>query len=463
MTTKVNISLSSPQASRILFNLMVPSMMMPLASSMFVVALPVIRDEFQLSAEMAAWVATIFSLPFVILMPVYGRLSDGLGKRRLILAGVAIFALGTSIALLANGLGGIMAGRAIQGIGASGIMPLAMALITVIFRPGERGRALGIWSTVGPATAFIGPLMAGFIVATWGWRASFVPALVVAMIAIFVVYKGVPAGFSRVRPNFLRSFDWLGVILMAAAATTLLFFLSSRPITGVSPLQDWRLFLVTLFLLSAFLWWEQRRPNPFVNLGAFKNKLFSRASFCASARMFVMSGGLFFLLPLYLVDIHQLDPAQSGFLLMINPGTMVLIVRIGGRLSDRWGSRNQTLLGFSAQAVVMLGLSQLPAAAPLWAIALFLFLHGLGAGLMLAALHSAALGDIQEEDMGASSGLYSMIRFFGAVFGVALGGVLLQYYLELALPTIKAYQIGFQFFAGIAGLGFLVALGMVKR
>ena len=119
------------------------------------VALPVIRDHFRLQADMTAWVATAFMLPFMILMPVYGGLSDCLGKRRLILAGIFIFSIGTAMATLAPDLSWLTAGRAIQGIGVGGIMPLGMALISTIFPPDERGKALGTWSSVGPTTAFL--------------------------------------------------------------------------------------------------------------------------------------------------------------------------------------------------------------------------------------------------------------------------------------------------------------------
>jgi len=131
----------SPEAARrILISLMFPSMIMPLVSSMSRVALPIIRADFQIQADMTAWVATVFTLPFMVLMSVYGRLSDGVGKRRLILAGITIFSTGTAITLAATDLAWLMAGRAIQGVGAAGMMPLAMAFISTIFGPDERTR-----------------------------------------------------------------------------------------------------------------------------------------------------------------------------------------------------------------------------------------------------------------------------------------------------------------------------------
>ena len=132
---KATQSISHKEAQRILYALMIPGMLMPVASSMSRGALPVIRDEFAISADMTAWVAAVFTLPFMIVMPVYGRLSDGVGRRRLILAGIGVFSVGTLLTVFAPTLAWLMAGRAIQGIGVSGMMPLGMALLSVIFPP----------------------------------------------------------------------------------------------------------------------------------------------------------------------------------------------------------------------------------------------------------------------------------------------------------------------------------------
>jgi len=455
-------ALSPRAARRILLALMFPSMLMPLISAMSRVALPVIRDDFQIPADLTAWVDAAFTLPFMVLMPVYGRLSDGLGKRRLILAGIVILAIGTAITVFATDLAWIMAGRVIQGIGASGMMPLGMALISAIFDRNERGKALGTWSSVGPFTGFTAPLLAGFLVAGWGWRAAFAPPLVFSVVAFLVIYKMVPPRLTPVKPDFLRSFDWPGVVLLAGTLISFLFYLSSRPITGVPPLQDWRLLLSALLFLGGLLWWERRRTNPFIILSLFQNKLFSRTSFCASMRMFSM-GALGFLTPLYLVDVHTLSPAYVGVMLMINPGAMVLMVRFGGQFADRWGSRWPIVTGLCVQALVSLLFSQLPATAPVWSVGLVLALHGFGAGFILAVLHRAAMGNISDEQMGAAAGLYSMLRFSGMVIGTALAGVLLQSYLDRALPTVAAYQNVFLYFAAVALLGAAVGLTYILR
>jgi len=436
--------------------------MMPLISSMSRVALPVIRDYFQIQADLTAWVATVFTLPFMILMPVYGRLSDGLGKRFLILAGTVIFSIGTTMTTIAPSLSWLMAGRAIQGIGTGGIMPLAMAMISAIFPPDERGKALGTWSSVGPTTAFFGPLLAGFLIDGWGWRAAFAPPLGVSIIAFWVMLKMAPTGLNEVKAGFLRTFDWIGVTLLGAATTCLLFYLSSRPVTGVNPLRDWRLLSITAILIGGFLWWEKRRYNPFVALNIFRDRIFSLASFCAAMRMFVM-GGLSFLVPLYLTDVHQLSATYIGIMAMVNPGAMSLMVRFGGQLADRWGSRWPVIVGLAVQGFVMLVLSRLHDTAPLWSIAIILAGHGLATGLMLAALHRVAMRNIPEAQMGAAAGLYSMLRFIGSAIGTALGGVLLQTYLDKSLSITSAYQSVYLFFASCSIVGIIAGFGLKEH
>ena len=436
---------------------------MPLTSSVSRVALPIIRDLFQLQADMTAWVAVAFTLPFVALMPVYGRVSDGLGARRLILVGALLSSIGALLTAASPTLGWVMVGMAIQGIGLAGMTPLGLALISATFRRDRnRIRVLATWSTVGPTTGFVAPLVGGLLVAAFGWRSAFVPPLIIGMVAFLVAYRGIPPDTNQPRPGFLRSFDWVGVVLLTAATTALVFYLSSRPITGVAPLRDWRLLALTIVLFGAFWWWERRQKLPFVSFGVFGNRLFGRATFCAAMRMVVM-GGLGFLVPLYLVDVHELSLAQLGGALMISPGVLAPAVGLGGRLSARWGQRWVVILGLGVQGSVMLIFSWLSAETPVWIVYLNLAYYGAGAGLILAPLHHAALRNMSSTQAGMASGLYSMLRFLGSVVGTALAGVLLQSFIEQSIATTVAYQRSFLAFAAFAVAGMIVGLRLERR
>jgi EmrB/QacA subfamily drug resistance transporter len=450
---------SSAAARRILISLIFPTMLMPLIDSTIRVALPIMRSDFELQADVTAWIDAVFTLPFMLLMPIYGRLSDGIGKRRLMLLGALIFTLGTALTSLAPTLSLLMVGRAIQGVGVGGMMPLSMALIAASFAPQERGKALGTWSSVGPVVGFVAPLAVGFVVDHWGWRVAFVPSLLLGVVAWVAVAKGVPAGLTQIKPNFLRTFDWVGALLLSFALTTLIVFLSSRPITGVPPLQDWRLLVLTVLCVWGFLFWERRHPQPFVELAIFRNRMFSLASFCAMARMVIMAGQGF-LVALYLADVRGFGAAQIGGITMCSAGAMVLIVRFGGQAADQWGSRWPSVIGLSVQGSVMVILGLLPVTTPVWVLALVLVYYGLGAGLVLAALHRAALGHVADQQMGMAAGLYSMSRFAGAAAGTALGGVILQQAFDRGLSLIAAYQVTFLIFALLASTGIIAAFGL---
>lgn len=450
---------SSQTPTRLLYSLMITGVIMPLTGWMFSVALPVIRDEFLISPDVAAWIATAFSLPFMILMPIYGRLSDDLGKRRLLIGGTTIFMAGTLLAFLSQNLPMLLLARIVQGFGIAGLLPLSLALITELFPAEQRGWAMGIFSTVGPLTGVVGPLLAGFIVAQLGWRSSFLPPALFALISIGVIYAVIPASGRPFRFDLLKRFDWGGVLLLSLTLTSLFFYISSRPITGVPSLQDWRLLLLTLLFLAGFVWRERRSDNPFLNLRIFKNRSLMVASVCSCLRMMGLSGAGSFLTPLYLADVVNLNPTQSGFYLMAVPAAMVGVVRFGGRFSDRFGSRPVVLAGFSGFAAVMFGLSRITDAAPGWVVIGLLILFGIGAGLMLASLHRAALNDVTEAEMGTSSGVYSMIRFLGSASGAAFAGILLQFYLSQGdTAVLPAYQSTYLWFMGFALIGLLFAL-----
>lgn len=445
---------------------MFPSMLMPLTSSMSRVALPVIRDDFALQADETAWVATAFVLAFTVLMPVYGRLSDGLGRRRLILVGVALFSLGTAVTALAPNLPALVAGRVIQGAGAGGLMPLAMALISGIFPPDTRGRALGVWSSVGPTTAFVGPPIAGVMIAAWGWRAAFAAPLAAGVVAFAVVRGAAPkttqAASHGPARGVLGAFDWTGAALLGGLVAACLFYLSSRPITGVAPMRDMRLLGAAVALTGGLIWHQSRRADPLISLAAVRERTFGLTSLCASMRMFAMAG-MSFLMPLYLTDVRGLPVTRIGLMVMVNPGAMALIVRYGGRLADRLGSRVPVVAGLTAQTAVMVGFSRLPEAAPIWVTVVLLASHGLGAGLMLAALHRIAMRDISVDEMGSAAGLYSMVRFMGAVGGTAFAGMLLQTRLDAGHAAGAAYRGVFHVFALISLLGIAAAFGLSDR
>ncbi|MEM7111970.1 MAG: MFS transporter [Chloroflexota bacterium] len=444
------------QSRVILFALLFPTMGIILNGSTFGVALPTIRDEFGIASDVAAWLTIAFSLPFMKLMPLYGRLGDQLGKQRLLIGGVLIFCLGTLLALLSNSLLLIFLGRIIQGVGSAGVTPLSLAIITERFAPEERGRALGTWNSVAPGTSIFAPTIGGFLVDTLGWRTIFVPVLVIGIVAIVVVRWRVPT--LRGKPNFgfLRTFDWLGTLLLGLTTTFLVLYVSSRPVTGVASLQDWRLLIVFLSLAAGFVYWERRHAAPLINFSIFRERQFSVASLAAGMRMAMMVG-IGFLLPLYLTDVHGLTASTIGLLATIHSVSLFISIRFGSPLADRWSNRWLIAGSLGVQTAVMLYFSQLPETASLVFVALGSFVHGSGAGMSLAALHRTALSSVTSKHSGSAAGVYSMTRFAGSMLSTALAGVILENRLAQGAVTISAYQSVYLFLVGVGVVGVVLA------
>ena len=448
-----------PPTITILIGLMLPPLMMGIHMAMFSVALPLIRADFGIQADVTAWVATINTLPFMMFMPLYGRLGDALGKRRLILAGIILFTLGTGIAAVAPNLTWLMVGRAVQGFGSAGFVPLSIAIITQRFSADQRGKMLGTWNMAFPLTGLIGPYLGGLWIDFLGWRAIFPPVVVLGVLTYVLVYRIIPgAAWSR-QPDFLRRFDWSGVFLLSAAITGLLFYASSRPVTGIAPLRDWRLAILGGGLLAGFIAWELRRREPYLPLTLFATQSFTLASVCAGLRMFIMAG-IRFLIPLYLVDLYGLNAATIGLIMTGHALPLLLILRGGGQLADRLGSRGLVAGSMLAQMGAMAYLALLPAGAGIGWVALGVMLQSAGAGFSLAPLHRASMAAVDAEQTGVAAGVYSMLRFAGTVFGTALTGVLLQQGLSRDISFIDAYQIAFWFVAGVAALGAVLGARM---
>jgi EmrB/QacA subfamily drug resistance transporter len=434
---------------------MVPTAMTVLNQTMFGVALPAIRDSFQLEADIVAWLVTAYTLPFVLFMPLYGRLGDGLGKRRLFTVGILFFFAGTLLCLLATTLGWLVVGRVLQGIGTAGVNPLCIATIAEVFPRSERGRALATWSSMGPATGMMAPFMGGFLVEHFGWQSLFWTGIAAA-IAAFVAARGrLPKLAPIHQPGFLRHFDWVGMGLLSGTIVCLVAYLSSRALTGVEPLHDWRLAAGTLVFTAALLVWERRHPSPLVPLGLFRGRGFALGSLAAALRMVLMSSDGF-LLPLFLTDVYGISSGGLGLAMTLHAGALLVTVRYSGRLADRRGRRLPVMLGFGSQALVFVLLANLPPDAPLWVPFLGITLHGGAAGMSLAVLHRIAMDDVATELAGAAAGLYSMVRFFGSVIGATIGGVILAQALATLPYVADAYHVAFICWAAVAVLALLI-------
>ena len=444
---------------------MVPSAAVITTMAMFTVAVPQIRADYALPEDLAAWLIIAYTLPFMAFMPLYGRFGDLIGRRGVLVGGLILFAIGGGMLLVPGPLSYVLIARAVQGAGAAGVNPLAMSLIIEHSSPRKRGTVLGTWNSAGPVSGMVGPIVAGPLVDSIGWRSVLVPSVGIALIAAVLVSRLIPKqpppthGTKR---RAVRTFDWPGVVLFNVAIALLVFTTSSRPVTGYEPLTDWRLAAGAIACGAVFVWWQRRASLPFVDLSIFRNRNFSFASVCVSVRMMLL-GGVSLLVPLFLTDLFGFTAAATGLVLFLHAGGLLLTMRVGGRVIDRYRSRLQVIAGLLIESVAMLLLVLMPAEPSLWLALVALTIHGMGAGLCLAALHLFALGTVSGERSATAAGLYSMIRFAGSLFGAAFGGVILYMGIASHGPTVAGYAPAFLFYLAVSVAGAGAALGLTPR
>jgi MFS family permease len=453
---------------RLIYLLMVPLMMDVVNVSMFLVTLPSVRNEFSLEADLVSWVVIAYTLPYTILMPLYGRLGDSLGKRRLLLLGITIFTAGSLTSFISMNLPVLIIGRIVQGVGGASVNPLSLAIILETAPVKERGKLMGTWQSVGPIAFMAGPFVAGFMVDHFGWRTIFVPIFVMGLISFFTIVKGMAddeppkAKGGNSWSQYLRTFDWPGVVLLSSAVLLFIGYISSRPITGISTLLDWRLLLLFLLAFIGFIVRERRSNRPFVSLSVFRIPSFPQASILAALRMLAVSA-MSFLIPLYLADTRGLNASLIGIIVMLQSVTFLATMRLGGRLADVWTSRWPVIFGFFVQGAGLAIVAFLPEGASLAWIVGGLLINGLGSGVTIAALHQAALSRISADHTGMAAGLYSMIRFGGRMIGAVLGGVLLQTALGGGLTTLSAYNAVLWSIVGMSLLSSLFGWGLKRQ
>lgn len=443
--------------------LMIPSLMVIMTMAMFAVAVPVIREGYGLGADAASWLLVAYSLPFMLCMPLYGRLGDAVGRKRFLIFGIVFFLAGSLMLAFVQEFRYLLAARAIQGMGAAGVNPLSMALIFEHVPGRSRGKALGTWNSVGPVAGILGPPIAGLLIDSATWRIILLPVLILGVLAIRRVVRGLPdaAGGQSAR-SFLPRFDWIGVVLFQGAVISFVFFTSSRLLTGVAPFKDFRLAAVAVLAGIAFVAHEARRSDPFIDIRLFRNRNFSIASLCVSIRMMMM-GGISFIVPLLLTDLHGFPASAVGLVLTLHATALLVTMRLGGIIIDRSGRRTQIVLGLLIEVSAMSIFLFLPEGASTVPVLAAVVVHGLGAGLCLAALHIYALAATPQSQAGAAAGLYSMVRFGGSMLGAAIGGVILQAGFDAHGVVLRAYSATFIFYVAAGVLAAAFSIGLSSR
>jgi EmrB/QacA subfamily drug resistance transporter len=387
------------------------------------VALPSIQDDLGATLSGLEWTVNAYTLTFAVLLVTGGRLGDIFGRRRMFLFGVVVFALSSAAIGFAPSQALLVAGRAVQGIGAAFMMPGTLSIITNEFPPEERGKAIGTWAGVSALALAIGPVVGGALTEHVSWRAIFFLNLPVAAGAVAVTLF---AAHESRDESVDRTVDHAGIGTISIGLTALVLALVEGNSWGWGSPEIVALLAVALVGLVAFGAIEPRVRAPMVDFSFFRSRTFLGANVVAFIVSFSMLA-MFFFIALYMQNFLGYGALQAGVRFLPATVMIILIAPIAGRLSDRIGPRRLMTGGLLAVAGALWLQTHITVDSGYGTLLPAFMLMGVGMGFVMSPMSTAAMNAVSAQKAGAASGILSMSRMVGGTFGVAGLGALFSH------------------------------------
>jgi len=377
-------------------------------------ALTSIRRDLGATIEQLEWTLNAYTLTFAVLMMTAAGLGDRFGRRRGYAVGFGLFALASAACALAPDIGWLIAARAVQGVGAATVMPLALALLNSAFPPERRGWAVGIYGGVTGLAALLGPVVGGLVTQGLSWQWIFWLNVPIAAVAIVLV-------LARTRETFgpPARLDLRGVLLVSGAVLGLVWALMRGNPAGWASAEVLGALAAGLLLGAAFVAWELRAPAPMLPMRLFSSGAFSAGSIGIFALNASVSGAIF-MVAQFLQTVLGQGPLGAGLQMLPWGVAPFLLTPFAGALIDRVGARPLAVGGLGCAAVGLGWIALLSGpATPYLALVAPLVLIGVGMALSMPALTKSVVGAVAPADIGKASGSFSTVRQLGGAFGVA--------------------------------------------
>ncbi|MCA9961527.1 MAG: MFS transporter, partial [Anaerolineales bacterium] len=394
------------------------------------------------------WVPLAYLLTLSTVLLSMGRLGDMIGKKPVYVTGFILFTLSSMLCGMAPTIYWLIGFRVLQAIGAAMTQALGIAIITEAFPPSERGKALGISGSLVSIGIVAGPTLGGILIDTFTWRWIFFVNLPVGIIGTLLTLRYVPYQ----RSASAQRFDFAGAAILFGSLLTMLGALTLGQQWGFTDRRVWLLLGTAVLLLIFFVRSEQRVAQPMINLGLFRNQLFS-INLLTGLLAFIAVAGVFVLLPFYLENMLGYGPRQVGLLIAAVPILMGVTAPISGTLSDRYGTRPIATVGLVILVAGYLAMSRFTTNTSLLVYILAVLPFGAGMGIFQSPNNSAVMGSVPPQQLGIASGLLATTRNLGQTMGIAiLGAVWASRVMTAAGETISGGATAAPVAAQIAGL-----------
>jgi EmrB/QacA subfamily drug resistance transporter len=385
------------------------------------IAIPVLQRSLGVTVTDAQWIVDAYLLVLASLLLAGGALGDQLGRRRMFMAGVALFAVASVACGAAGGARTLIAARVIQGLGAAMLVPGSLAIIAATYPVEERGRAIGTWSALTALANVAGPVLGGWLIETLSWRAAFYINVPIAAATLLIAWRAMPPDAANREKVHV---DWWGSLVVTIALGSIAFALIEVPSRGIGGVVLGA-GAIGIIALVAFVFIERRSANPMVPLSLFRSRTFTAANILTLFLYAALSGALF-LLPFNLMQVQHYSPAWVGAALLPFIVTMSVLSRWIGALADRIGPRPLLIVG-PLVASGGLALFALPSIGGSYWTTFFpaILTLGLGMAITVAPLTTAVMTSIDDErHTGAASGINNTVARAAGLLAIALFGAL---------------------------------------
>lgn len=432
-----------PKRWAILGVLVVSLLVVVLDNTVLNIALPTIQRDLAASQGALVWAIDSYILVFASLLFTWGVLGDRIGRKKVLIIGLIIFGLASAICAFSANVGMLIGFRAVMGIGGAAVLPTTLAIITVVFPPHERGKAIGAWAGAVGAAVALGPVLGGILLqhpqwSNWltgnDWGSVFLINVPIVLIGVIAIIKVVP---ETKNPN-ARKLDFVGLLLSVAGLVALIY-----GIINASATRDWLSLevvipvLLGLAIIALFLWLEAHSDHASFDVSLFKNRGYAVSLAAASMGFFALSG-ITFTLPFYLQILRGYSVLTAGLCFVPFAVGQLIAAPRSAHTVQRFGYRAVMTTGLCLVALSLVGMLTLRMDTPLWVLLGIFFLFGLGMGNVIAPASTVMQNVLPLERAGAGSAVQNTVRQVGGALGIAIiGTVLANSYATRLAPMLS--------------------------
>jgi len=406
----------------IMSGLMLGMFLAALDQTIVTTALTRISEDFH-HLNLYSWVVTSYLLTSTVTTPLYGKISDQFGRKKIFQFAIVLFLIGSALSGLSGSMLQLIIFRGVQGLGSGGLFSLALSIVGDVIPPRDRGRYQGYFGGVFGVASIVGPLTGGFLVDEASWRWVFYVNLPIGVIALLVINRVLHADSRRRSARI----DFGGALLSVGGVALLLVAVQSAGQAAKLTTTAEVLGPLGLALIAAFVWWESRASEPIVPLRLFRNNVFSVSSVLSLVTGAIMFGAIIFL-PQYLQIVRHISPTMSGLRLIALLAGLLFTSITSGRLVSKWGRYKAFVVaGTGVMAVGMYLMSLIEVTTSSLVLYSMMFVVGAGLGLFMQTLVLAVQNSIAMQDMGVGTSAITFFRTLGGAIGAAvLGAVLID-------------------------------------